>query len=137
MGPRPGLQRRDSRAAREARSGQRQRVAIARALIHDPSLVLADEPTASLDTERVNQVVQIFADLIHEQGKAGVMVTHDMRMVDYVDRVIQIVDGQITELLPTSIGQEAEAPIPVESWPRHSHEAVPMLQPIQSQILLR
>ncbi len=79
--------------------GQRQRVAIARALIHDPSLVLADEPTASLDTERANQVVQIFRDLIHEQGKAGIMVTHDLRMVQYVDKVIQMVDGQIAQVI--------------------------------------
>ena len=56
-------------------------MAIARALIHSPSVVLADEPTASLDTERAFQVVQIFADLIHEQNKAGIMVTHDLRMV--------------------------------------------------------
>jgi putative ABC transport system ATP-binding protein len=79
--------------------GQRQRVAIARALIHDPSLVLADEPTASLDTERANQVVQIFRDLIHEQGKAGIMVTHDLRMVQYVDKVIQMVDGKIAQVI--------------------------------------
>jgi putative ABC transport system ATP-binding protein len=57
--------------------GQQQRVAIARALIHDPSVVLADEPTANLDTERANQVVGIFADLVHEEKRAGIMVTHD------------------------------------------------------------
>ncbi len=75
--------------------GQQQRVAIARALIHNPSVVLADEPTASLDTERANQVVGIFADLIHEQNKAGIMVTHDLRMCKYVDKVIQMVDGKV------------------------------------------
>ncbi len=132
-----GLEEQVNKLPNQLSGGQRQRVAIARALIHDPSLVLADEPTASLDTERANQVVQIFADLIHEQGKAGVMVTHDMRMVDYVDRVIQIVDGQITELVPNAVANEVEAPIPVESWPTRSRQAVPMLQPIQSQILLR
>ena len=79
--------------------GQQQRVAIARALIHDPSLVLADEPTASLDTERAYQVVKTFADLIHEQNRAGIMVTHDLRMVQYVDKVIRMVDGQIIEIL--------------------------------------
>ena len=64
-------------------------------LIHNPSVVLADEPTASLDTERAYQVVQIFADLIHEENKAGIMVTHDLRMCRYVDRVIQMIDGTI------------------------------------------
>jgi putative ABC transport system ATP-binding protein len=75
--------------------GQQQRVAIARALVHDPSIVLADEPTASLDTERAYQVVETLANLIHEQGRAGVMVTHDLRMCVYADRVIQLVDGQL------------------------------------------
>jgi putative ABC transport system ATP-binding protein len=79
--------------------GQQQRVAIARSLIHDPSMVLADEPTASLDTERANQVVQIFADLIHEEQRAGIMVTHDLRMCKYVDKVIQMVDGKIARII--------------------------------------
>jgi putative ABC transport system ATP-binding protein len=58
-------------------------------------VVLADEPTASLDTERAYQVVEIFADLIHEEGKAGIMVTHDLRMCQYADRIIEMKDGQI------------------------------------------
>lgn len=77
--------------------GQQQRVAIARALIHNPSLVLADEPTASLDTERAYQVVETFAGLIHEQQRAGIMVTHDLRMCEYVDRVLQMRDGQLVK----------------------------------------
>ncbi len=79
--------------------GQQQRVAIARALIHEPSVVLADEPTASLDTERANQVVETFAELIHEQNRAGIMVTHDLRMCKYVDRVIQMVDGSVEQII--------------------------------------
>ncbi len=82
--------------------GQQQRVAIARALIHEPSVVLADEPTASLDTERAYQVVETFANLIHEQQRAGIMVTHDLRMCKYVDRVIQMVDGHISQVLDTA-----------------------------------
>jgi putative ABC transport system ATP-binding protein len=81
--------------------GQQQRVAIARALIHEPQIVLADEPTASLDTERANQVVATFADLIHEQKRAGIMVTHDLRMCQYVDRVIRMKDGKINQILTT------------------------------------
>lgn len=79
--------------------GQQQRVAIARALIHEPQIVLADEPTASLDTERAHQVVETFAELIHEQGRAGIMVTHDLRMCKYVDRVIRMRDGEISQVV--------------------------------------
>lgn len=75
--------------------GQQQRVAIARSLIHSPSVVLADEPTASLDTERAHQVVETFANLIHERQRAGIMVTHDSRMSAYADRIIQMRDGQV------------------------------------------
>ena len=81
--------------------GQQQRVAIARALIHNPSLVLADEPTASLDTERAYQVVETFAGLIHEQNRAGIMVTHDLRMCEFVDRVLQMQDGKLVRTYST------------------------------------
>ncbi|MBA3074251.1 MAG: ABC transporter ATP-binding protein [Anaerolineae bacterium] len=81
--------------------GQQQRVAIARAMIHNPSLVLADEPTASLDTERAYQVVETFAGLIHEQNRAGIMVTHDLRMCEYVDRVLQMRDGKLVKIYST------------------------------------
>jgi putative ABC transport system ATP-binding protein len=78
--------------------GQQQRVAIARALIHNPSVVLADEPTASLDTERAYQVVETFAHLIHENDRAGIMVTHDLRMCQFVDRVLQMQDGKLVRI---------------------------------------
>jgi putative ABC transport system ATP-binding protein len=78
--------------------GQRQRVAIARALVHSPDIVLADEPTASLDTERAYQVVETFASLIHAQNLAGIMVTHDLRMCQFVDKIIQMQDGKIAHV---------------------------------------
>ncbi len=94
-----GLGDRISHRPNELSGGQQQRVAIARALIHEPSVVLADEPTASLDTERAFQVVQTFASLIHEQQRAGIMVTHDLRMCRHVDKVIQMQDGVIRNIL--------------------------------------
>lgn len=94
-----GLEERLNNLPSQLSGGQKQRVAIARSLIHEPSLVLADEPTASLDTERAFQVVEIFADLIHEQQKAGIMVTHDLRMCKHVDKVIQMVDGQVARVI--------------------------------------
>jgi putative ABC transport system ATP-binding protein len=93
-----GLGERLNNLTGQLSGGQQQRVAIARALIHDPSLVLADEPTASLDTERAFQVVETFAGLIHEQKRAGIMVTHDLRMCIYVDRVLQMQDGRLVRV---------------------------------------
>lgn len=90
-----GLKERLKNLPSQLSGGQRQRVAIARSLIHNPSLVLADEPTASLDTERAFQVTQLYADLIHEQNKAGIMVTHDLRMCKFVDKLIQMKDGKV------------------------------------------
>jgi putative ABC transport system ATP-binding protein len=84
--------------------GQQQRVAIARALIHNPAVVLADEPTASLDTERAFQVVETFAHLIHENGRAGIMVTHDLRMCQFVDRVLQMQDGKLVQTYESKEG---------------------------------
>ncbi len=94
-----GMQDRMRNLPSQLSGGQRQRVAIARSLIHKPSVVLADEPTASLDTERSYQVVKLYADLIHEQNRAGIMVTHDLRMCKYVDKIIQIHDGKVDSIL--------------------------------------
>jgi putative ABC transport system ATP-binding protein len=94
-----GLAERLNNLPSQLSGGQQQRVAIARALIHSPEIVLADEPTASLDTERAYQVVETFADLIHAQNLAGIMVTHDIRMCKYVDRIIQMRDGRVKRII--------------------------------------
>ena len=91
--------------------GEQQRVAIARALIHDPAVVLADEPTAALDTQRAFQVVETFASLIHEQNRTGIMVTHDLRMCKYTDRVLQMRDGRIVQEYATKQDIEALAQV--------------------------
>ena len=77
--------------------GERQRAAIARALYNNPSIVLADEPTASLDTERAYQVTDMLASIAHEQGRGVVMITHDTRLLDKVDRVYVMSDGNLVE----------------------------------------
>ena len=77
--------------------GERQRAAIARALYNNPSIVLADEPTASLDTERAYQVTNMLASIANEQGRGVVMITHDTRLLDKVDRVYVMNDGHLTE----------------------------------------
>lgn len=76
--------------------GERQRVAIARALMNDPGILLADEPTSSLDSVRGREVVEMLAREVKQRNKAAVMVTHDERMLDLVDRVVRIADGQLT-----------------------------------------
>lgn len=82
--------------------GQQQRVAVARALANRPSLVLADEPTAALDSVRGRQVMELFRKVAHEQGAAVLVVTHDHRSLDVFDRTIRMEDGivHVTEKGP-------------------------------------
>ncbi|KOO45970.1 ABC transporter ATP-binding protein [Priestia koreensis] len=75
--------------------GEKQRVAIARAWMNDPEILLADEPTASLDSERGRSVVKMLADEVKLREKAAIMVTHDERMLDLCDRVVFMEDGSL------------------------------------------
>ena len=78
--------------------GEKQRVAIARAFINRPDLILADEPTASLDSQRGHEVVQLIQQTVHQENKAAVMVTHDERVLDLVDSIWQIEDGKLKKM---------------------------------------
>src|ERR1700719_3300236 len=75
--------------------GQKQRVAIARALAGDPQIILADEPTAALDSHTGRTVMEMMSELAHQRGRAVVIVTHDSRVMDFADRIVKIEDGAI------------------------------------------
>ncbi|MBL3529879.1 ABC transporter ATP-binding protein [Companilactobacillus zhachilii] len=91
-----GIRELENKYPGELSGGQNQRVAIARALYTRPDILLADEPTAALDSERVIEVGKIFQDLAREQNTAVVIVTHDLRLTDFADNVYKIMDGQMT-----------------------------------------
>lgn len=90
-----GLEHRLNAYPRELSGGQKQRVAIARALVHRPKLILADEPTAALDSKTGREVVELIQGLAKQQGSAVLIVTHNNRILDLADRIVRIKDGQL------------------------------------------
>lgn len=91
-----GLAERRAHYPEKLSGGERQRVVIARAMMNEPNLILADEPTASLDSERGKAVVQMMADEVKSRNIATIMVTHDERMLSYCDSVYYMEDGRVT-----------------------------------------
>ncbi len=81
---------------KELSGGQQQRVAIARALYADPAIILADEPTASLDSEKVEEVGKLFKTLAKQKEKAIILVTHDLRLNKYSDKIYEMLDGRLS-----------------------------------------
>lgn len=81
---------------KELSGGQQQRVAIARALYADPAIILADEPTASLDSEKVEEVGKLFKGLAKQKEKAIILVTHDLRLNKYSDKIYEMLDGRLS-----------------------------------------
>lgn len=92
-----GMEKRKNHYPEQMSGGERQRVAIARSLMNEPKVILADEPTASLDSDRGRQVVELLAEEVHSRNTAGILVTHDERLLDVADRVLRITDGEVTE----------------------------------------
>ncbi|WP_108671026.1 ABC transporter ATP-binding protein [Peribacillus acanthi] len=92
-----GMKHRMNYYPEQLSGGERQRVAIARALMNEPELILADEPTASLDAERGRDVVQLLAHEVKLYQKAAIMVTHDKRVLDLCDRIVYMENGRLIE----------------------------------------
>jgi len=99
-----GLSGLESRRPAEMSGGQQQRVAVARAIVSRPALVLADEPTANLDSHTSDGLMKLFADLNQKHGTTFVIATHDQRVMAYARRLIKMLDGRIVE----DIEQHAE-----------------------------
>ncbi|MEW6117761.1 MAG: ABC transporter ATP-binding protein [Nitrospirota bacterium] len=92
---RVGLEGKEQRYPHQLSGGQQQRVAIARALIHDPEIILADEPTGSLDSQTGKSVMDLLKQLVEATGKTVVLVTHEAYLTDYATRKLRIRDGTI------------------------------------------
>jgi putative ABC transport system ATP-binding protein len=92
-----GVGKRAKNMPSELSGGEQQRVTVARALANRPSLILADEPTAALDSIRGRQVMELFRDVAHEHGTGIIVVTHDQRALDVFDTTYQMEDGVLKQ----------------------------------------
>jgi len=92
-----GLRGLEDRRPGEMSGGQQQRVAVARAIVSEPSLVLADEPTANLDSHTSDDLMALFQHLNEHHGTTFVIATHDQRVMGYAKRLVRMLDGRIVE----------------------------------------
>ena len=92
-----GIEHLENKLPKDFSGGERQRLAIARALYNDPAIILADEPTASLDSDRAFEVVDLLSKECREKNKSIIMVTHDNRMIEKCDHVYRMKDGILTK----------------------------------------
>lgn len=106
---RVGLTEREMHTPQQLSMGERQRVAIARALVNEPRLLLTDEPTGNLDSQRSREIHALLRDICHERGIPGVLVTHDPQAIEYVDRVHTLRDGCLVEGLATELAATTTA----------------------------
>ena len=98
-----GLRNRANSYPDRLSGGEQQRVAIARALIHDPSIILADEPTGNLDYETGKQVIDILDQLVRENNRTMIMATHSRELIGRADRILSIREGKLVECAPGEI----------------------------------
>ena len=115
----------------ELSGGQQQRVAIARAIVTEPAVLLADEPTGNLDTQRSLEIMDLLWHLNHDQGITVLMVTHETEMAQYARRIVRFVDGVVhsdTPNLKPTLPQDVRtpAPVPVPAPPAPPVVATPM-----------
>ena len=102
-----GLKDQINKKPSELSGGQQQRVAVARALASKPAFILADEPTANLDSHSTNSLLDIMAGMNKEEGITFIFSTHDQRVIDRAHRVVTLVDGKITTDVYKNIDQKA------------------------------
>jgi ABC-type ATPase involved in cell division len=110
-----GLGNKENRLPHELSGGEQQRVAIARALVHEPPLVICDEPTAALDARNGEIVLDLFRQVARSPDRAVIIVTHDSRIFSYADRIARMDDGEIVEV------HEQTQPTPPHFVHEHSH----------------
>ncbi|WP_144547065.1 ABC transporter ATP-binding protein [Bacillus sp. X1(2014)] len=92
-----GMEQRSKFYPHQLSGGEKQRVAIARAFINDPEIILADEPTASLDSNRSMVIIELISKIVKEQNKSAIIVTHDEQILPLCDRIYLMKDGQLIE----------------------------------------